>query len=161
MCDLSHFFTENFANTGPDLANTGLAWREHGASEGYSCLGALADAKALYNVYIKLRQACERYESPTKKQENKYLAKSLVQKYKDVQNKVVDKAKANHGISRVPYGKNCGRCIGHDYPVSVIKWKRPYSANNGRLCEVCNWAFNSRLPKGDRRRCGHKKFLVI
>ena len=122
--------------------------------------GALADAKALYNIYVgAVRQGSERYEMPTKKQENKYLAKSLVQKYQDVQIKAVEKAKSNNGISRFPYGKNCGRCIGHQYPVSVIKWKRPFSANNGRLCEVCNWAFNSKLEGGERRRCGHKKFL--
>lgn len=122
--------------------------------------GALADASALHSIYVGLvRQSSEKYGVPTKKQQNKYLAKSLVQKYQDVKNKAVEKAKENNGISRHPYGKNCGRCIGHNYPVSIIKWKRQFSANNGRLCEVCNWAFNSHLEGGERRRCGHKKFL--
>lgn len=122
--------------------------------------GALADAKALYNIFVGVvREASEAYTMPTKKQENKYVAKSLVQKYKDVRYKAIEKAKNNHGISRQPYGNNCGRCIGHDYPVSIIVWKRPFSSNNGKLCEVCNWAFNSHMEGGDRLRCGHQKFL--
>ena len=94
-----------------------------------------------------------------KKQKNKYVARSLYQKYKDVQYKARAKAKANCGISREPYGKNCGRCIGHGYPVSIIKWNKPGSDYNGRLCEVCNWAFNSKREGGDRRRCGHQVML--
>ena len=122
--------------------------------------GALADSQALYSIYSGLvREASEKYSLPTKKQQNKYVAKSLVQKSKEVQNKAVDKAKTSHGISRHPYGKNCGRCIGHNYPVSIIIWKRAGSKHYGKLCEVCNWAFNSHLEGGDRRRCGHQVFL--
>ena len=126
--------------------------------EGYH--GALADAIALYNIYTGIiKEACEKYEMETKKQNHKYVAKSIWQKYLDIQNKAKEKAKSNGGISRSPYGKDCGRCIGHGYPVSVIVWKRPWSENNGKLCEVCNWAFNSHREGGDRRRCGHKKFI--
>ena len=126
--------------------------------EGYH--DALVDSKMMVESYTgRLRTAAENYEEPTKKQKNKYVSKSLYQKYKDVQYKAKAKAKANGGISRSPYGKNCGKCIGHQYPVSIIKWNKPQSEHNGQLCEVCNWAFNSRRKDGDRRRCGHKVFL--
>ena len=122
--------------------------------------GALVDSRMMVETYNgKLRAAAENYEEPTKKQKNKYVARSLYQKYKDVQYKARAKAKANCGISREPYGKNCGRCIGHGYPVSIIKWNKPGSDYNGRLCEVCNWAFNSKREGGDRRRCGHQVML--
>ena len=127
--------------------------------EGYH--GALADSHALKSIYIRLvRAAAENYTAPTKKQQNKYVARSLVQKYKDIVYKSIQKAQANSGISRKPYGKNCGVCIGHKYPVSLIKWTKKGSAYNGHLCEVCNWAFNSKMKGGERRRCGHKKFLL-
>ena len=69
------------------------------------------------------------------------------------------KSKANCGIDRAPYGKNCGRYIRHDYPVSIIKWNKPASDYNGQLCELCNWAFNSRRKEGDLRKYGHKVFI--
>ena len=122
--------------------------------------GALVDSNMMVESYSgRLKEAAENYEEPTKNQQNKYVAKSLYQKYKDVQYKARAKAKANGGFSRSPYDKNCGRCIGHQYPVSIIKWNKPQSKHNGRLCEVCNWSFNSRRKDGDRRRCGHKLFL--
>ena len=134
-------------------------WHIGAIIEGYH--GALEDSHALRNIYTHLlRTAAEKYTEPTRKQQNKYVAKSLVQKYKDIVYKNIQKAHANCGISRKPYGKNCGVCIGHKYPVSLIKWSKNGSAYNGSLCEVCNWAFNSRLKGGERRRCGHKQFLA-
>ena len=142
-------------------APTGLGayhiWVLGKAIEGYH--GALVDAKALPRIYIgKMREAAENYTQPTNKTRHKYVAKCLRQKYKNVQNNAVEKARTNHGFSRHPYGENCGVCIGHSYPVSLIIWKRP-GENFGRLCEVCNWAHNSHIEGGDRRRCGHQKFL--
>ena len=120
--------------------------------------GALAHSLALYNIYTGVvREASERYSDPTTKQQNKHVAKCLSQKYKEVQIKAREKAKISKGISRHPYGENCGRCIGHGYPVSIIVWKRKRSKHNGQLCEVCNHDFN--IKGGDRRGCGHEKFL--
>ena len=133
-------------------------WYLGEAIQGYH--GALADARALYNIYMgQVKDASERYCDATKKQQNKYVAKSLVHKYRDVQNKAVQKANANCGISRIPYGKNCGLCIGHGYPVSIIEWKKTNSKYFDKRCEVCNWALNSKREDGDSRRCGHKVFL--
>ena len=121
--------------------------------------GALADVRALYAIYMgDVKEASEKYCEPTK-QQNKYVVKCLIHKYKDVQSKTVQKSNANSGISRMSYGENCGHCIGHDYPVSMIVWKKSNSKHFGKKCEVCNWAFNSRREDGDRRRCGHKVFL--
>lgn len=116
--------------------------------------------KKLLTLQSLLRTAAEKYTEPTRKQQNKYVAKSLVQKCKDIVHKSIQKAHTNCGISRKPYGNNCGVCIGHKYPVSLIKWSKNGSAYNGSLCEVCNWAFNSRLKGGERRRCGHRQFLA-
>ena len=121
---------------------------------------AIKNIHALKDIYIgKLRAGAEKFNNATKNTLNKYVSRSLVQKYKDIVNKAKEKSRANNGIGRKPYGKGCGVCIGHQYPVSLIKWKRIGSANNGRICEVCNWEFNSKREGGERRRCGHQKFL--
>lgn len=124
--------------------------------------GALQDAQALYDIYVgKVREASEKYLSPTKKQKNKYVAKSLAMKYKAVQLRARTKAKTKgqHGISRKPYGRNPGRCIGHQYPCSLAVEKRKGSCYYGQTYECCNWAFKSHLRKNDNRRCGHKVVL--
>ena len=102
-------------------------------------IGVLDDAKALYNIYVgKVREASEKYSAPTKKDKNKFVSKSLAIDYKAVQYTARSKAKKQHGISRKPYGRNPGRCIGHQYPTSLAVEKRKGSCYYGMTYECCN-----------------------